>query len=113
MERDLYFYDREWLARIDLVVTAVHDHDQAVEELRNLQIWANELRYSAGQVVRVRRPLRGDDLSDRLEHLPCIFDDVALFYQLEFLERAETSVAMDLVILPRQGEDLPLIFDVD
>jgi hypothetical protein len=92
VERDLEFYDRGYqFERYDLVVLDVLDLDAALDVLLQIAPTAIEPTYEHGTVWRIPRLLTRHQLRDRMTCLPCVFEDVALYFQVEALEAARAA----------------------
>ncbi|MBK7585529.1 MAG: hypothetical protein IPI67_35760 [Myxococcales bacterium] len=92
VERDLSLYDRGYqFESYDLVLLEVRDVNATLDTLLQLGLTCVEPTYEHGTVWRIPRRLTRDEFRTRLAHLPCVFGNVPLYFQVEVLEAARTS----------------------
>ena len=91
-ERDLELYDRGYqFERYDLVIREVRDRAKTLVALLGLRFLVVELVLEHGTTWRIPRDMSRDELSARLDELPCTFTDVSLYFKVELLEEARAA----------------------
>ncbi len=90
IERDLDLYDRGFHSHIyDLVILGVSNLERTLDSLERIGPTVVKREYEGGTVWRIPRKLTRKELSDRLQALPSVFADLALYSRLEELIHAE------------------------
>jgi hypothetical protein len=92
VERDLELYDRGYqFDSYDLVILDVHDRKQTLHALGRLHVSVLEPRTEHGTVWQVPRKMTNEELSKKLDHLPCTLPAIGLYFEAELLERARLA----------------------
>jgi hypothetical protein len=103
VERDLVLYDKGYQSeRYDLVITSIADLERTMDALEDLGVSIVEPKYEHGTVWRIPRPLTRVELRARLARLPCVLDDLALYFKVERLEQARDERTFEFEVLPYQ-----------
>jgi hypothetical protein len=101
LERDLVLYEKGYQSeRYDLVITSIADLERTLDALEELRVSIVEPRYEHGTVWRIARPLTRVELCVRLARLPCVLDDLALYFRAERLEQARDEGSFGFELLP-------------
>jgi hypothetical protein len=101
VERDLVLYDKGYQSdQYDLVVRAIADMERTLDVLEYLGISIVEPKYEHGAVWRIPRPLTRVELRTRLGRLPCVFDDLTLYFKIERLELARAEKTFEFEVIP-------------
>jgi hypothetical protein len=100
VERDLQLYDKGYQFELyDVVVLGFASLEKAVSALESLRLQTADPEYEAGRVWRIPRRLSREEIRNRLEKLPALFEAVSLYFVAEALEqpRSDGTLQVDLL----------------
>ena len=92
VERDIKAFDEGFQFRLyDLVVLDIRDRPRTIDILLEIGPSITIPEYEHDTVWKIPRPLTKAEIAERLDRLPAVFSDVALYFRVEPLQNARSQ----------------------